>query len=445
MTKQLLTATFILSSSFSFSQFQNISFEEALNKSKKTNQLIFIQLESATCSQCNEVADKAFQDQELASDLEQTFICLKITTDHPDRQTIASLYQSSFGSLFIDNDRALIHKFPKSTTRVAAYKEQIDIALAKASEDLRITELEKEYNESKDLTLLEALLVKRKSLNLETELLLDEYISVLPADSLTSERTLSFIAQMSPVIGSKPDQLLRKNPPLFNKVWYSMDLGARISINSLIISKSLKKAVKEKNESYAYKVAAFAKNINTNPQSGSKSFDRVILSYFKGINDTTNYFSRAVNYYNRYYLSINPDSVKSRDSSILKKLVRETSGTTIKKGDSVFIRKQISYSPAVQVFAHDLNNVAWDFYITTQNLFYLQNALMWAKKANEFYESPEAMDTYARLLYKMGYKNEAVEWMNKAILLRKTRGFNSQEYETVLLKMKDNNAKIDTY
>jgi hypothetical protein len=447
MTKKLLPAAFILSSSFSFAQlrFQDISFEEALNKSRKTNQLIFLQLESSSCGQCNEVANKAFQDQSLASELEQTFICLKITPDHPDRQAITGLYNSSFGSLFISNDKTLIHKYSKSTTRAAEYKEQMDIALAKASEDLSVSELEKEYNDNKSPAILEALLLKRKTLNLETDSLLDEYISLLPPDSLSSERALLVIAQMAPVIGSKPDQLLRKNYSLFNRVWYSMDVPVRVSINNQIISKSLKKAVKEKNESYAYRVAGFARSINNNAQSGLKSFDWSMLTYYKQTNDTANYFTRAVNYYDCYYMKVNPDSIKLKDSLSRKKLLAQSPVTIEKRGDSVLKKKQIIYAPLTQNFTSDLNNAAWNFYIMTQNLFYLQKATAWARRANEFYESPEAMDTYARLLYKTGNKNEALEWMNKAISLKKTRGFGTQDYESILQKMKNNSIKIDNY
>jgi hypothetical protein len=76
---------------------------------------------------------------------------------------------------------------------------------------------------------------------------------------------------------------------------------------------------------------------------------------------------------------------------------------------------------------------------------YLQKALTWAKRALQFFESPEAMDTYARLLYKTGTREEAIEWMNKAISLKKTRGFNTKEYEDVAAKMQTNSLKIDSY
>src|SRR5829696_4941480 len=178
--------------------FQNISFEEAILKSKQTGQFIFIQVESSTCIKCNEVAEKGFQNKELSEQIENTFICIKITSSHPDRNQVESLYniKSGFGSLFIDKDKALIHSFPMTTTLAAEYKKQIDIFFDKAGENMRITELEKEYKGgNKSPGIMELLLLKRKSLNLDTESLLDEYVALLSEDSLKSERTLLFIAQ----------------------------------------------------------------------------------------------------------------------------------------------------------------------------------------------------------------------------------------------------------
>jgi len=453
MSKKLSTAVLFFIPSFLLAQlkFQDISFDEALSKSKKTGQLIFMQIESPGCVQCNEVAAKAFEDESLATQLEATFICLKITPDHPDKKIIGELYnmQTGFGTLFINNDKTLIHKYPKTTTRAAEYKVQMDIALQKAGEDLRISELEKEYNKgNRTAGMMEALLLKRKTLNLQTDSLLDEYISLQPADSLVSERTLLFIAQMVPLIGSKADQALRKNLTLFNKVWYSMDIPSRVTINNRIIYKSLQKAIKEKDESFARRVAAFARGTNNNPEAGAKAFSRNMLGYYKGTNDIKNYLGRAAIYYDDYYMTVNPDSIKSRDTLMLKRLLSQNAKTStiVRKNDSVFVRKQtVPYSPITQLFTHDLNEGAWDFYVMTTDSFYLQKALSWSKRANEFFESPEAMDTYARLLYKTGNRPAAIEWMDKAIKLRKERGFATLEYEAILSKMKSNSSKIDNY
>lgn len=442
---------FILTPIISFSQlkFQEISFADALRVSKEAGRLIFLQIESPTCKQCNDVANKAFENEELSSSLTQTFVCLRITPDHPDRKIINSLYnlENKFGSIFIDHDKTLIHSFNKTTTRASEYKDQISLALNAAGESLRISELEKEYKKgNKAAWLMEQLLLKRKALNLDTDTLLDEYITGLSEDSLRSVKVLLFIAQMAPVIGSNADNKFRKNFELFSKAWYSMSLPERVNINNRIISKSKQKAIREKNEAYAYRLANFARSINSNTQAAAKASELILLDFYQQTNDTTKYFITAVDYYDRYFMTINPDTIKKRDSLNRLKLLSQTTGQMVsKKGDTSVFQKTIQYAPMTQIFTRDLNNGAWNFYTMTNNSVLLQSALQWSKRANDFFENPEAMDTYSRLLYKMGDKEAAVDWQTRAIALRKKRGFETSEYENILAGMKKNKERIDEY
>ena len=55
------------------------------------------------------------------------------------------------------------------------------------------------------------------------------------------------------------------------------------------------------------------------------------------------------------------------------------------------------------------------------------------------------MDTYARLLYKTGNNQAAIEWETKAANLMKQRGMSAVNYEKVLAKMKNNDTIIDEY
>ena len=430
----LLVIAALAKDSFPQLNFQNISFEQAILKSKQTGQFIFIQVESPTCIKCNEVAEKSFQNKELSEQLENTFVCIKITSSHPDRNQVESLYnmKNGFGSLFVANDKSLIHSFPMTTTFAAEYKKQIDMFFDKAGESIKIAELEKEYKSgNKSTGIIELLLLKRKSLNLETESLLDEYVTLLPEDSLKSETTLLFIAQMAPVIGTKADNLLRKNFNVFNKAWYRMPMEQRVNINNRIIYKSMKKAIEEKNESLAYRVATFARNTNDkNPQAGIKAFDMNMLNYYRETNDTINYLVRAIYYYDRYYMIVNADSVKRIDS------LRQNPQSVTLAGGTMITKKMITYAPIGQTFTRELNNGAWSFYKMTSDPLHLKKALQWAKRANDFYDSPEAMDTYARLLYRTGSLQEAIDWETKAIDLRKKQGYNTKEYETILESMK---------
>ena len=164
----LLVIAALAKDSFPQLNFQNISFEQAILKSKQTGQFIFIQVESPTCIKCNEVAEKSFQNKELSEQLENTFVCIKITSLHPDRNQVESLYnmKNGFGSLFVANDKSLIHSFPMTTTFAAEYKKQIDMFFDKAGESIKIAELEKEYKSgNKSTGIIELLLLKRMMCN----------------------------------------------------------------------------------------------------------------------------------------------------------------------------------------------------------------------------------------------------------------------------------------
>jgi hypothetical protein len=446
----LFLAITLITTNFCFSQhpFQDISFGEALKKSQQEGKLIFIQFESAACNQCNVVANKSLENEELAQQLAETFICLRISPMHQDRETIGSLYNiaSGVGSLFVDQNQALIHSYRMTTTRAGEYKKQIDIALTKAGEGLKVNELEKEYkNGNRAIGFLEFYLQKRATLNLPNDDLLEEYVNLLPEDSLHSLRTLSFIAQLGPVLESKADRALRKDRLAFSRAWYNTPNPQRLKINASIIVKSRRKAIREKDEAYALRVAAFARSTYTsNYQAGAKAFEANMLDFYKETKDTAQYFIKAIGFYDRYYMSVSVDSIKRVDSITRSRLLANTSpSASFMRGDTMVRTKTISYSPAVQFFSRDLNNGACEFYTRTNNAYLLSIATEWARKGLEFFETPEALDTYSRLLYKQGQKQTAIEIQEKAIALQRKRGFPVKELEMILGKMKRNDAVID--
>ena len=443
----LFFSTVFCISSFSQVPFESISFEQALLKAKETGRMIFLQFESSTCDECNEVADKAFEDKKLAARLKQGFICVKISSKYPDRNNVANFYnkENFFGSLFISADGALIHTFPKTTSLPDAYFKEIDFALTKAGEGLRLNEFEKLCTDNPtNIFFKEQLLSLRKSLYLNTDSLLDEYVSLLPPDSLHSSTTLAFIAQQYPIIGSKADMLMRRDYAIFNKAWYTLSLPVRMGINNRIIYKSMRKAIRERKPEYAFRVASFARGTHAeNAQSGNKAYDSNILDYYRETHDTLNYLVRVINYYDSYYMTVRVDSIKKKDSLNRAILLAKQDGEKQIKGDSPIYTKNITYSPVTQIFTRSLNEGAWTIYTWTNDPFYVKKALQWAARANEFFENPEAIDTYARLLYKTGNSNEAIQQESKAIELKKKRGYKTTEFEIVLANMKTGKPVIN--
>ena len=89
----------------------------------------------------------------------------------------------------------------------------------------------------------------------------------------------------------------------------------------------------------------------------------------------------------------------------------------------------------MQSYTGMLNNAAWYIYTTTPNPKYLYKALEWAERAINVYESPEALDTYARLLYVTGNATKAIKVQKQAIILLQNENFDTTNYTNALHKM----------
>ena len=421
--------------------FQNIPFEQALKRSAQESKIILLQFEAADCNQCNEVADKAFEHKDLAAQIESLFIPVKISADHPDRKVIGARYNiaKGFGTLFLNSEGVLLHRFGKTTSNWREYFKEIDVAMNKAGESLKISELEKEYKGgNRSIGFLEQLLQKKRSLNLPVNDLLDEYVSLLPEDSLKSVHTITFLIRMAPMFDSKAGVAMRKDRVVFKQAWDALPQHVRTGINNSIIIRGMEQAILEKSEAKALKIAQFAQGTNgLNHAAATKAYDMNMLRFYEKTGDTAKYFMKAIAYYERYFMIVSADSIKQRDSINLARIKQgEKRRDTIFPGNKPMIYASTSFRPMVQFFAKELNNGAWSFYKMTNNPYLLSVATEWIKKALEFDRTPEVQDTYAHLLYKQAQKDKAIEMETAAIELRRKRGYPTKEYEAVLDKMK---------
>ena len=145
---------------------------------------------------------------------------------------------------------------------------------------------------------------------------------------------------------------------------------------------------------------------------------------------------KSIAYYDRYFMDVSADSIKRTDSLNRKRMFAMAPKDTVMNGTKIIARATITYSPITQNFTRELNNGAYKFYKITNNPYLLSVATEWVRKGLEFFETPEALDTYAKLLYKQGHKEEAIQMETKAIAVRKARGFPVKDYEAVIDNMK---------
>jgi hypothetical protein len=407
--------------------YRDITFPEALQMSKQSQKIIFLQYESATCNECNEVADKGIGAQEVSERIQSAFIPIRITAESPDRESVRKQYNMSmeFGSLFIDWNGNLLHSYHRTTTRGEDYMEQITIALNKAGEALKLTELEKTYKQLGGFAILEMVISKRESLGLNYDNELDEYVGILPADSLNSQRTLQFIIHLAPVLGSKAYYKMYNDTAAFRQAWKTIAVSERIQPSGNIAYRSMNKAIAERNEEYANWAANYAvANANAKGEYANRVRLSTILPYYRETGDSDKYIKAAIEYYDRFIMTIDVASLKKRDSMLQKASFDNASfRDTIINGKAARVRRVVQGPTQANVLSSELSNAAKTLVRFSTKPEFIAIAYQWSKRALEFYESPGDLEIHADLCRKLGYEQEATRAEEKRASLRKKMGF----------------------
>ena len=431
--------------------FESLSFSKALEKASLEGKYLMVVMDSKECDQCNEVADKAFTDKKLAESLSEKYISIRLKPEQDEWLRVAQQFEVPGGTatLFFTSNGVLLHRYNGTASMGKKYADEAQIAIDKEIEIINVNSLTSAWEQDKkNINLLQSLLLKRKQLWLSTDSLLETYIQLLPPDSLNSLTQLQFISGFAPVLGTKADSVLRQDYDLFNQAWYRLDLQTRVRINNMIIFKTRSKAIASRDQKLALRVAGFASSTNTNPTARQKSYAWNVMEYYRGIGDTSLYIRYAKNYYDRFLMSIQVDSILKKDSVDKQRLFTTAKTDTIRNPDSANrykVRKTVMFRPTAQFYTQELNNGAWSFYTMAKDPASLSTALAWAERANMFYKSPQSLDTQARLLYKTGKKDQAIALETEAVQVQSKFGYPTKKYDEVLLNMKAGKEKIDEY
>jgi len=451
---------------FAQPHFSKLTIEEAAKKAGKENKLVMLVITSEKCVQCNDVAEAGLLAAKKNIDSNCVLIQQpRIPAEFNVSNTFYTTPKDFFGIIWVDAQLNILNVMPSSSTTSYPYIQGIQRAIEEMnSSSSSFKELKKNYyNAIGKFLVIKQLIDKVLKIGFEPHPdIIDELAQKAPEDSASSISFIQYMLRCAPIVGSSAQKFAEKVRDIYMTAWYTMPLPERQKINYRINYKSLNKAIEEKNIGYAYQVAAFRQNTyNTDkPEEGPKANMQVMLTYYKGVNDTINYMRNVFSFYDRYYMNVKPDDIRKEDSLAQLKMLKTTSSQIppeilAKIPDSIRVKlamnatnqrlqsKIIQFAPRGQYYANALNEGAWDVYTFSKNPTYLNKALLLAKRGMEFYETTEIIDTYARLLYRTGNKEEAIGWEEKAVQLKLKMRFSAATFEAVLAKMKKGEENID--
>jgi tetratricopeptide (TPR) repeat protein len=386
--------------------------------------------------------------------MKENFIVYKTNIINSSIKHLISKYKINIlpTFLFLHSNEDVFLKETGYSPVSSKYLIMINQAIEKKSEK-SISVLENEYQiDLNNSHALWKLINARKAVGItDNAELIEKYAAKLSPGQLNNYETTLFILEAGPYADGNAFKAAFSNKHLINMVYQRSTAGAFTNIRTAITNNTLNNAIKTKNIEQAKAIANYLKNLAG--KYGHKNYSSTMLSYYRGVGDTTSFLKNSISFYDSNYMNLSADTIgkmqeKYLQSEILKTLPFSTPTIIETKKDSIVIaalgvtNKTISTSAIpinnTNVYANILNQAAWDFYCTgTKNIHYLLKAVIWSTRSIELSPNSNYYDTLAHLFYQLGYFEQAIKTQEMAINRTKTENSTSDGFQKTLKKMKN--------
>lgn len=410
-------------------KYESLTYEQALQKAKKNQKLLFVQLQSATCDQCNEVGEKGLSTTDVVTLLNREFIAITFKPLDPDWKVLSRQHLLSFGSLFFTASGDLLHKYTGTTSAGIMYVAELKKALEKNKDFAAYQQLEENFKQGeRNLTSIKELILQKIRFSQSHDQLTTIYLSLLPADSLYTADNIAFLIKTAPMLTSRADSVMRKNYRLFDSCWNRNTLAERMLINQQIINKTRRYAVVSKNISLAYKLSAFtASTYNPNIEEGVKAGEKQLLYYFAGIKDTVRIYTGAQLYANRFLMQQSIEKVKIKDSLERVKLLKEAQPVMSKTKDGKTVySKTITRPTSASKIAAELREMTTLMLGSTNDINKLEQIIPYIDRAIELNNDGNSYEDKAKVLQKLNRTTEAIQILEDAVTHFRLKGLSAE-------------------
>jgi thiol-disulfide isomerase/thioredoxin len=364
----LMTCTSITTYAGGIDFNHEITFDQALEKAKKEGKLIFMDCYTSWCGPCKRLAATVFTDSSVGEYFNDNYINVKFDMEKGEGTSIATRYQiTAYPTLlWLDGNGSIKNKVVGGLDvagLIAAGK--------KAADPIPgiLSAMDKKYGDgNREMAFMEEYLKNYKLAGRDCAPILDEYIKQANAQKWPKEATIPTIYQHTYRYPSPGIEALMSDRSAYVSKYGAKAYGDKMSNIATAALADAKRKSNEKMLGNALKIAKSAGGPNVKQQVAKMEMDY--------------YFNTAsANVYDKYVTD--------------------------------YIKK---YAPTDTKL---LNDVAWQYYINTNDEKYLKKAMQWAYKAVNIQNNCTNNTTYAYLQYKLGNYPEATKNCDYAIIKAK--------------------------
>jgi len=383
--KKLFLLTFLLPL-LAFAQEKGIHFQHGLTwqqvkeKAKAENKYIFIDCFTTWCGPCRYMSANIFPLEEVGNVFNDKFISIKIQLDSTanDNEEVKSWFKDAFAIakeynvrayptyLFFDPNANIVHRAVGSSDA----KEFITKAENAMNPDKQYYALINQYKKGnkEPAFLKKAALAAMDAYDMDNgEMISNEYLAT--QKDLYTKENLDFISIFTLNSKDAGFKAMLKNPAKADAV-----LGNGVAeglIQRIIIKEEIL------NKLHGQQSQADWKNISAGlnkkyPLQAAEALSKGKVMFYQSKGDWNNFQTAVVSYMNKY---------------------------------------------GAKASVGELNNYAWTVFENCKDMTCVAEALEWSKRSFKDNNEPGLIDTYANILYKMGKKDEAIAWEEKAMNL----------------------------
>ena len=405
--KSILTVLLISILAFSQLQAQNRSiefidqsYEQAIEKAKKENKIIFMNVYVDWAKPCAIMAETIFTNDTVADFYNENFINLSINIESPEARALRiKYYVNSYPTLlYLDTTGNVLHRQAGAFRGINKYIELGKIALD-PERNLAGMNAKFESGNYKKSMMINYVKTLRSIGDINTsyereELMgskvLNKYYEGLYDVELEEQETWDIIVAVDRTVKSRAMMYIMEN----RSIYY--DLYGKEEVDKLLYKNFLKKV------DYIL--------VKSQMRTKKSSFDY------------------QVNKMDKYKIVGREEIALATELKYLKKQrkFKEFSDLATEKVSAVF-----KDNPGA------LNTYAWDVYVYSDDEKQLKTAIKWTKRSLTLDERSHTQDTYANLLLKLGDKEAAIKAQEKAIKLAIDNDEDAEGYKKRLEEMKN--------
>jgi thioredoxin-related protein len=411
MKKILFIIPVFLFSMYGFSQginFEHGFWKEILGKANQVNKPIFVEFYTKESDSCKLMDVQVFSNKSVGAVYNENFVSYQIDVEKGEGIEMAKKYGvRTFPTYIFFNMNG--EPFCASS-KVMPADNLIDVsnkALQIMYDSKPLDDYEKDYDKKKDNPdFLKQYINKRSSLGLSNAIIFDQYLKLLPEEERTSLTVVNLYKNEGQYlrINSLAFKNLQKNGPKINEILGTVNLlifnGIKNSINDAAVLKD--------KQTLASAMAAY-------DQLSQKDLpmlkDELYMMYYGQTGETTKYMEYACNHCRNYLMKISDAAIKEKNDTSVQVVEQMIKAGSLPTSDSILIAKlkdQAANSESNKV-GNKLNNLSIDALEKTSVKKVLKKALKWSKRSMEIVpDNTQFMDTYAKLLYKLGKDKVAI-------------------------------------